>query len=55
MLDGAAFAIGTLRPSGLAITFAPQASTRQELHSFRFADMAEMLKKYEADTAVAAE
>jgi len=55
MLEGAAFAIGTLRPSGLAITFSPQAATRRELHGFRFADMAEMLKKYEADTAVAAE
>lgn len=55
MLEGAAFAIGTLRPSGLAITFAPQAATRRELHGFRFADMAEMLKKYEADTAAAAE
>jgi len=52
MLDGAAFAIGTLRPSGLSITFAPQAATRRELHSFSFAGMAEMLKRYEADTAV---
>jgi len=55
MLDGAAFAIGTLRPSGLSITFAPQPATRHELHSFSFAGMAEMLKKYEADTAAAAE
>ena len=54
MLDGAAFAIGTLRPSGLSITFAPQAATRRELHSFSFAGMAEMLKRYEADTAVVA-
>jgi Icc protein len=54
MLDGAAFAIGTLRPSGLSVTFAPQAATRRELHSFSFAGMAEMLKKYEADTAVVA-
>lgn len=54
MLEGAAFAIGTVRPSGLSITFAPQAATRRELHSFSFSGMAEMLKKYEADTAVAA-
>lgn len=54
MLDGAAFAIGTLRPSGLAITFAPQAASRKELHSFTWVGMTEMLKKYEADTAVAA-
>lgn len=53
MLEGAAFAIGTVRPSGLAITFAPQPATRTELHSFRFADFAEALKKYEADLAAA--
>lgn len=51
MLEGAAFAIGTLRPSGLAITFAPQPATRREIGGFRFADMAAMLAKYEADTA----
>lgn len=55
MLEGAAFAIGTLRPSGLAITFAPQAASRRELHSFTFSGMTEMLKKYEASTAAAAE
>ncbi|HWU18328.1 MAG TPA: metallophosphoesterase [Devosia sp.] len=55
MLSGASFAIGTLRPSGLTITFAPQASERRELHSFTFAGMAEMLKKYEASAPVAAE
>lgn len=54
MLEGAAFAIGTVRPSGLSITFAPQPATRRELHSFSFSGMAEMLKKYEADTAIAA-
>jgi 3',5'-cyclic AMP phosphodiesterase CpdA len=55
MLEGAAFAIGTVRPSGLTITFAPQPATRRELHSFTFAGMTEMLKKYEAATAAAAE
>ncbi len=55
MLEGASFAIGTLRPSGLSITFAPQPATRRELHSFSFAGMAEMLAKYEASTPVAAE
>jgi 3',5'-cyclic-AMP phosphodiesterase len=54
MLEGAAFAIGTVRPSGLTITFAPQPATRRELHSFTFSGMAEMLKKYEADTAAVA-
>lgn len=55
MLSGASFAIGTLRPSGLSITFAPQPAERKELHSFTWVGMTEMLKKYEADTAVAAE
>jgi 3',5'-cyclic AMP phosphodiesterase CpdA len=55
MLEGASFAIGTLRASGLSITFAPQPATRRELHSFSFAGMAEMLAKYEASTPVAAE
>lgn len=55
MLSGASFAICTLRPSGLSITFAPQPSERRELHSFTFAGMAEMLKKYEASTPVASE
>ncbi|NGP16971.1 metallophosphoesterase [Devosia aurantiaca] len=54
MLEGAAFAIGTLRPSGLSITFAPQAATRRELHSFTWVGMTEALKKYEADTAAMA-
>ncbi|UXN71842.1 metallophosphoesterase [Devosia neptuniae] len=53
MLEGAAFAIGTVRPSGLSITFAPQPATRRELHSFSFSGMAEMLKKYEAAPAAA--
>ena len=55
MLSGASFAIGTLRPSGLSITFAPQPAERKELHSFSWVGMTEMLKKYEADTAAAAE
>lgn len=54
MVSGASFAIGTVRPSGLSITFAPQPAERRELHSFTFAGMAEVLKKYEA-AAVAAE
>lgn len=55
MLDGAAFAIGTVRPSGLSITFAPQAATRQPLHSFTWVGMTEMLKKYEPAAFAAAE
>jgi Icc protein len=48
MVAGASFAIGTLRPSGLTITFAPQPSDRRELHSFTYDQMAELLKQYEA-------
>lgn len=54
MLDGAAFAIGTLRPSGLSITFAPQAASRRELHSFSFSGMVELVRQYEASSAAAA-
>lgn len=53
MLSGASYAIGTLRPSGLSITFAPQPAERRELHSFTFAGMSEMLKKYEASLVAA--
>lgn len=55
LLDGTAFAIGTVRPSGLSITFAPQAATRRELFSFSFSGIAEMLKKNEGEAAQAAE
>ena len=55
MLSGASYAIGTLRPSGLSITFAPQPAERRELTSFTWVGMAEMLKKYEDGNAVAAE
>ncbi|WP_240229368.1 metallophosphoesterase [Devosia lacusdianchii] len=54
MLSGASYAIGMLRPSGLSITFAPQPAERRELNSFTWAGMAEMLKKYQADTAAVA-
>jgi len=55
MLSGASYAIGTVRPSGLSITFAPQAAERTPLHSFTWVGMTEMLKTYEASTPVAAE
>ncbi|MCD2172100.1 metallophosphoesterase [Rhizobium sp. C4] len=54
MVSGASFAIGTLRPSGLTISFVPQPSERRELHSFSFAHMAEILKRYEDQAALAA-
>jgi len=55
MMQGASFGIGTVRPSGLTITFSPLREERNALMSFSFSGMAEMLKKYEASTAVAAE
>ncbi|AEQ52762.1 metallophosphoesterase [Pelagibacterium halotolerans] len=51
MVEGASLALGTIRPSGLTISFVPQPSQRRELHSFTFAGMAEMLRKYEATQA----
>lgn len=53
MLTGASLAIGHVRPSGLTVSFVPQPSDRRELHSFTFAAMAEMLKKYEAANVAA--
>lgn len=54
MLSGASFAIGTVRPSGLTVSFVPQPSERRELHSFTFADMGELIKRYEEQAALAA-
>lgn len=51
--EGASFAIGTVRPSGLTITFSPLRKDPKEIMSFRFADFTEMLKKYEASLAAA--
>lgn len=42
MVEGASMAIGHVRPSGLTISFAPQPSTRRELHVL---DM-EMIRKH---------
>lgn len=53
MLAGASLAVGTIRQSGLTISFAPQPSDRRELHRFTFADMVEIIKKYETQAALA--
>ena len=53
MIEGASYAIGTVRPSGLTITFSPLRKETVELHSFTFAGMAEMLAKYEASRIAA--
>lgn len=54
MLAGASFAIGTIRPSGLSISFVPQPADRRELHRFSFDGMADIVKRYEAEAAAAA-
>ncbi|MBN8952472.1 MULTISPECIES: metallophosphoesterase [unclassified Rhizobium] len=54
MLSGASFAIGAVRPSGLTVSFVPQPAERRELHSFSFTDMADIIKKYEEQAALAA-
>ncbi len=54
MLSGASFAVGTVRPSGLTVSFVPQPSERRELHSFTFAMMGELIKRYEEQAALAA-
>ncbi len=52
-VTGASFVVGTIRESGLTVTFAPQASERRELMSFTFTGMAEMLKAHEAELQAA--
>ena len=51
MVEGASLAIGTVRPSGLTVSFVPQPSARGELFSFTFAGFADMLKAHEASAA----
>lgn len=57
MVSGASFAVGTVRPSGLTISFVPQPAERRELHTFTFVEMAELIARHEtaAASAVAAE
>lgn len=47
MLSGASFAIGTIRDTGLTVTFAPQPSDRRELKRHTQAGMAEAIADYE--------
>lgn len=54
MLSGASFAVGTVRPSGLTVSFVPQPSDQRELHSFTFENIIEILKRYEDQAALAA-
>lgn len=53
MLSGASFAIGTIRPSGLTVTFAPQSAERRELKSYgSLTEMAGLIRQYEATAAI---
>lgn len=55
MLTGASFAIGTIRPSGLTVTFVPQPSERRELKSYgSLTEMGALIRQYEATAAAAA-
>jgi 3',5'-cyclic AMP phosphodiesterase CpdA len=54
MLAGASFALGTIRPSGLSISFVPQPADRRELNVYTFAGMADIIRRYEAEAAAAA-
>lgn len=55
MVAGASFAVGTIRPSGLTISFVPQPADRRELKVHTFAGMSELIRHYETDAARAAE
>lgn len=51
MLSGASFAIGTIRDTGLTVTFAPQPSDRRELKRHTQAGMIELITEYESGQA----
>lgn len=55
MVAGASFALGTIRPSGLSISFVPQPADRRELKVHTFASMSELIRHYETDAAAAAQ
>lgn len=53
-VTGASFAIGTVRTSGLTVSFVPQPSERREIHRMTYEQMAEAFRRYE-NQALAAE
>ena len=55
MVSGSSFAIGTVRPSGLTISFVPQAADRRELARHSTDDMKALVKSYEARRLAAQE
>ncbi len=46
MVEATSFAIGTIRPSGLTVSFAPLPATRRELAKHRIADITAMSKDF---------
>jgi hypothetical protein len=54
MVAGASFAIGTVRNSGLTISFVPQPTDRRELKRYSHDDMKELIARYEASRLAAA-
>jgi 3',5'-cyclic AMP phosphodiesterase CpdA len=53
MVAGASFAIGTVRPSGLTISFVPQPADRRELKRYSHGDMKTLIANYEASLLAA--
>ena len=54
MVSGAGFTLGTIRPSGLTVSFVPRPSERRELKVYTYAGMAELIKRYEVEETKAA-
>lgn len=53
MLSGASFAVGTIRPSGLTISFVAQPADRRELKSYgSISEMTALIRQYEATAAI---
>jgi len=50
-LAGASLIVGTLRPSGLTVSFAPQPSDRRELGRMGAEGLAELIRKYDGGDA----
>ncbi len=53
MVAGASFVIGTVRPSGLTVSFVPQPSDRRELKRYSHDDMKHLIARYEASRIAA--
>lgn len=54
MVEAASFAVGTVRESGLSVTFVPRPADRRELKVHTLAGMAALVRHYETDAAAAA-